>query len=59
MRIFNKHISAVFHLSQPGEDVLFGVNVCPGECECCGNPVMVTRVGLGIGELNIFVQEGH
>lgn len=59
MRIFNKHISAAFNLSQPGEGSLFGVEICPGECECCGNPVTVTRIGIGFGEIDVFVQEGH
>lgn len=56
MKVFGKDISASFHFTQSGEELLFGVNVVPGECECCGEPVTVTRIGIGIVELNVFVQ---
>lgn len=59
MRIFGRELSAAFHPCAPGEDILFGVNITEGICEHCGNPVHVTRIGVGFGELDIFLQEGH
>ena len=59
MKLFSKHISASFNLAQKGEDVLVGINVCNGETECCGDPVIITRIGIGLGEIDVFVQDDH
>lgn len=59
MRLFGKYISASFNLAKPGEDLLIGINVCPGETECCGDQVIITRIGVGFGEIDVFVQGDH
>lgn len=59
MRILGKHISASVSLAKPDGDVLTGIQLCSGVSECCGTPVVVTRIGFGFGEVDIFVQEGH
>jgi len=56
MKLFKRDIQASFYRTKEGDDILFGVNICHGECGCCGEPVLITRVGIGFGELNIFVQ---
>lgn len=59
MRIFGKHLSAIFTLTQKGEDVLLGINVCNGTTACCGDPVIITRIGVGFGEIDVFLQDDH
>jgi hypothetical protein len=59
MKIFGKHISASFSLAQTGEDVLFGINVCNGTTECCGDSIIITRIGVGFGEIDVFLQNDH
>ncbi len=56
MKLFKRNIQASFYRTQEGDDILFGIGISHGECECCGEPVLVTRIGIGFGELNIFVQ---
>jgi len=59
MKLFGKHMSASFNLLIPGEDLLIGINICHGETECCGDPVVITRIGMGFGEIDVFVQGDH
>ena len=59
MKILGKRISSAFVFSENTGDILFGIHVVPGECDCCGNPVSVTRIGLGLIELDVFVQNEH
>jgi len=59
MKVFGRELSAGFRLCQQGDDILFGIDLTEGICEHCGNPVHVTRIGLGFAELDIFCQEGH
>lgn len=56
MKLFKRNISASFYKNEEGDSILIGMDISHGECTCCGEPVLVTRIGVGFGELNIFVQ---
>lgn len=59
MKLLNKEITVSFYSPNAQEGALFGIEVVPVQCECCGNIGQLTRVGVGFLELNICIENLH
>ena len=61
MRLFNNEINLSIDLPDGSDnvDILFGMHITEGECECCGEPVVGIQIGLLLFTITITVEKPH
>jgi hypothetical protein len=61
MRLFNNEINISIDLPDGSDnvDILIGIHVIEGECECCAEPMVGIQIGLLIFTITITVEKPH